>query len=60
MKIKRRWECPKCGKQYYIKPKTNDELAIIEDCQVVGFALRHCTRCGWVMTIRPRKEGEQG
>ena len=58
MKIKRRWNCPNCGKQYYIKPNTNDELDIIECVSIAGFALRHCGRCGWVMKIEPRKEGE--
>lgn len=60
MKIKRRWKCPNCGRMYYIQPKTNDELAIVEDCQVVGFAIRHCPRCGWLFKIKPREETDNG
>lgn len=58
MKIARRWNCPNCKKQYYIKPNSNDECDIVECVQIAGFALRHCERCGYVMTIRPRKEDE--
>ena len=56
MRIKRRWICPNCGQMYYIRPKSQDELAIIESVMVMKFALRTCARCCYVMTIRPREE----
>ena len=58
MRIPRRWPCPRCGKVYYIKEKTKDELDIIECCQIAGFALRHCGQCGWVQRIEPREDEE--
>ena len=56
VKVKRRWRCPNCGALYYIRPKTMDEWAIIESIQVAGFALRCCSRCAYVMAIKPREE----
>lgn len=58
MKIARRWICGRCGKQYNIKANSQDERDIVECISIAGFALRHCERCGWVMQIVPRKEGE--
>ena len=58
MRIPRRWPCPHCGKMYFIRKNTRDELDIIECCQIAGFALRHCPRCGWVQRIEPREDEE--
>lgn len=58
MRIKRRWPCPRCGKTYFIREKSRDEMDIIECCQIAGFALRHCPRCGWVQRIEPYEDAE--
>ena len=58
MRIKRRWPCPRCGKMYFIREKSRDEMDIIESCQIAGFALRHCPRCGWVQRIEPYEDAE--
>ena len=58
MRIARRWPCPHCGKTYYIQKNSRDELDIVECCQIAGFALRHCPRCGWVQRIEPREDEE--
>ena len=58
MRIKRRWPCPRCGKMYFMREKSRDEMDIIESCQIAGFALRHCPRCGWVQRIEPYEDAE--
>ena len=58
MKVKRRWNCPNCGRLYTIGK--SDEIDIAACIEYRGFALRTCPRCAYVITITPREDTGDG